>query len=180
MRWQFWCWLFLGLDSAPGYRQLLNWWLAVHGAMGFAVAYLVPIEVCEAARVILLPMAGLFIGLSFSWVGNAMALLQDETIEEVAKHHPDGVASYLYTFQFAVLIIMVTLIVWGLAGLGVLDLQSARRYSYLCCLGNNALFFCQFDGQGGVASCDGKSRTLARSLCSPRAHVLDDRDNGER
>lgn len=121
MKWQFWRWLFLGLQDRPGYRQLVNWWLIVHIAIGTAVAQLVGVSVHEAAQTFLLPLAGIFIGLSFAWVGNAQALLQESEIEKIAEHHPDGIRTYVYTFQLAILVILVTLVAWGFAGLKVFD-----------------------------------------------------------
>lgn len=96
MKWQFWRWLFLGLQDRPGYRQLVNWWLVVHIAVGIAVAQLVGVSVHEAAQTFLLPLAGIFIGLSFAWVGNAQALLQESEIEKIAEYHPDGIRTYVY------------------------------------------------------------------------------------
>jgi len=121
MKWQFWRWLFFGLQDRPGYRQLVNWWLFLHICVGFAVAQFVGVSIHEAAQTFLLPLAGIFIGLSFAWVGNAQALLQESEIEKIAEHHPDGIRTYVYTFQLAILVILVTLVAWGFAGLKVFD-----------------------------------------------------------
>lgn len=117
--WRFWRWLVCGLNGRPGCRQLLNWWLIVHVILGFCMATIVKISIQEAAQTIMLPLAGIFIGLSFAWVGNAQALLQESEIEKLAKHHPDGIETYVYTFQLAILLILATLVAWGLAGLRV-------------------------------------------------------------
>ena len=121
----FWRWLFLGLDAKPGYRQFKLWWTLLHLALGVLVAVSIRVPIYESARAILLPLTGLFIGLSFSWLGNAQALLQQSEIERLARHHPDGIRTYAYTFQLAVLVVMVTLVAWGLAGLKLAD-------SFLC------------------------------------------------
>lgn len=121
MKWQFWQWLFLGLRDRPGYRQLLNWWLVVHVVVAVIVAQLVGVPIHEAAQTFLLPLAGIFIGLSFAWVGNAQALLQESEIEKIAEYHPDGIQTYVYTFQLAILVILVTLVAWGFAGLKVFE-----------------------------------------------------------
>ncbi len=121
MKWQFWGWLFLGLNDRAGYRQFMDRWLIVHVLAGVGVAAVVKMPMHEAAQTILLPLAGIFIGLSFAWAGNAQALLQQNEMEEIARHHRDGLQSYIYTFQLAILVILVTLVVWGLAGLKVFD-----------------------------------------------------------
>jgi hypothetical protein len=71
----FWRWLFRGLDTQAGIWRLLNWWSIGHLVVGFALTLIVPVPLQEAASVILLPLAGVFIGLSFTWVGNAQAIL---------------------------------------------------------------------------------------------------------
>lgn len=121
MEWEFWKWLFWGLKDKPGYHQLVNRWLAIHVLVGIVVASVVDMSLDKAAQTILLPLAGIFVGLSFAWIGNAQALLQENEIVALAKHHPDGVQTYVYTFQLAILIILITLILWGLAGLEVFD-----------------------------------------------------------
>ncbi|HQH71617.1 MAG TPA: hypothetical protein PK360_06010, partial [bacterium] len=70
----------------------------------------------------LLPIAGIFIGLSFAWGGNALALLQPDEIEEMTDYHSGGFEYYVYTYQMAILAILATLVVWGLAGLDLFDL----------------------------------------------------------
>ena len=130
MAWQFWRWLLRGLNSTPGYKRLITGWLLVHILIGVGTAIVVPVKVCEASRAILLPLTGMFIGLSFSWIGNAQALLQQDEIERIAEHHPDGIDTYVYTFQLAVLVILTTLVFWGLAGLSVFD-SRAEDGTYL-------------------------------------------------
>lgn len=123
MRWQFWKWLFIGLNDEPGYCLLVNRWSLLHLAVGEILSVVVSISLYEAAEAIMLPVAGIFIGLSFAWAGNAQALLQDTAIEDMTKYHSDGIETYIYTFQFAILIILVTLILWGLAGLRIFELN---------------------------------------------------------
>ncbi|WP_369601632.1 hypothetical protein AAIA72_01205 [Hahella sp. SMD15-11] len=53
--------------------------------------------------------------------GNAQALLQTEEIEEIASFKKGGFEDYVYTFQSAIFLILVTLCFWALAGLGIFD-----------------------------------------------------------
>lgn len=122
MRWNFWRWLFMGAGGAPGVRLLFwNPWTIVHFAIGLGLCKLVDLPVHEVAQLFLLPLAGIFIGLSFAWAGNAQALLMEREIELIAEFHPDGIQTYVYTFQLAILVILVTLIAWGLAALQIFD-----------------------------------------------------------
>lgn len=119
----FWLWLFRGEDFKAGWRKYWNRWLILHIAVGVALAWVVPLSLKDAANAVLLPLAGIFVGLSFAWAGNAQALMQTSEIEEVADHHRGGFQEYVFTFQVAILTILVTLALWGLAGLGVFDRQ---------------------------------------------------------
>ena len=117
MRWQFWKWLFLGLEGKAGFRLLTDRWLIVHIIVGLMLSYFVKVPLHEAAQTVLLPLAGIFVGLSFAWAGNAQALLQSSEIEELSEYDKDGIQKFIYNFQLSILIILITMISWGLAGL---------------------------------------------------------------
>ena len=117
----FWKWFFSGSGAGPGFRRFLDVWIFVHIAMGITASLIIPISLEEAGRSLLLPLAGIFIGLSFAWGGNAQALLQTEEIEKLSSFREGGYEEYIYAYQSAVLLILVSLVSWGVAGLGVFD-----------------------------------------------------------
>lgn len=118
---KFWSWFFYGTGGKPGYRRLVNKWLLLHIVVGTALAYFVRIDMQSAANAVLLPLAGILVGLSFAWAGNAQALMQTAEIEELSEHHPGGFSEYVYTYQTAILCILMTLVLWALAGLKLYD-----------------------------------------------------------
>ena len=117
----FWKWMFIGSGAGPGIYRLFNLWLLVHIFVGISLALLVPISLEESSNGLLLPLAGILIGLSFAWGGNAQALMQTDEIMQVASKHKGGFFEYLYAYQLAVLLILVSLTCWALAGLGIFD-----------------------------------------------------------
>ncbi len=117
----YWKWLFIGLNGKSGISKFLNIWLCFHIFIGLGLAFWITIPLHEAARNLVLPLAGVFIGLSFAWAGNAQAILQTDEIEELAQYHADGLKNYVYTFQTAILFILIALVGWGLAGLKAFD-----------------------------------------------------------
>jgi hypothetical protein len=119
MKWSYWRWLTLGLIGKPGWKKFLDWWLLGHAAAAFALTHYSGVELKEAATTLMLPLASIFVGLSFAWAGNAQALLQTDEIESLVQKHPDGLHNYIYTFQTAILVILITLVAWGCAGLGI-------------------------------------------------------------
>ena len=121
MRPSYWKWLFRGLNDKPGIYSFLNRWLLFHVIVGVVLAFLVYIPLHESARALVFPLGGIFIGLSFAWAGNAQALLQTDEIEQLFPFTPDGIVTYIYEFQTAILCILIALVSWGLAGLKVFD-----------------------------------------------------------
>lgn len=117
----FWYWFFKGSGGKPGYRRLLNIWILFHIIVGVFVSFVVEIDLQTAANAVLLPLAGILIGLSFAWAGNAQALMQTKEIDVLAEHHEGGFVEYVFVYQTAILSILTTLIFWGFAGLGIYD-----------------------------------------------------------
>jgi len=133
-RMDFWVWLLKGSGGRPGYRRLIDFWLLLHALIGIVVATFVPVGLETAAKAVLLPLAGILVGLSFAWAGNAQALLQTSEIELLSKHHEGGLTEYVFAYQTAILAILVTLVLWGLAGLGCFDRAwptASRLVAYL-------------------------------------------------
>jgi hypothetical protein len=119
----YWNWFFKGSGGKPGYRRLLTTWIFLHLAVGFIIASLVKIDLATSAKAVLLPLAGIFVGLSFAWAVNAQALMQSSELEKLSEYHEGGFIEYVFVFQTAILAILVTLVFWGLAGLQIFDLR---------------------------------------------------------
>lgn len=117
----FWKWLAKGSGGKPGYRRLINRWLIFHIGIGALLAYVVRVNLETAANTVLLPLVGILIGLCFAWAGNAQALLQAAEIEEMTRFHEGGFVEYVFTYQAAILAILVALVAWALAGFDIFD-----------------------------------------------------------
>lgn len=119
----YWQWFFKGSGGKPGYRRILNRWIFLHLVVGLIVSFSVQMDVATSAKTVLLPLAGILVGLSFAWAGNAQALMQSSEIENLSEYHKGGFAEYVFTYQTAILTILVTLVLWGLAGLHIFDMR---------------------------------------------------------
>jgi hypothetical protein len=95
--------------------------LLVHLSVGIVVYVLVPLPLSDAAKAVLLPLVSVLVGLAFAWAGNAQALLRSMEIEDLSKFVPGGFTTYAYAFQTAILAVLVTVSLWGLAGLELFD-----------------------------------------------------------
>ncbi|MEO8138936.1 MAG: hypothetical protein ABI742_04775, partial [Gemmatimonadota bacterium] len=124
----YWTWFTKGgYGAKAGWRRFNDRWLLGHLVLGAACAMWLPISLSEAARNVLLPLAGIFVGMSFAWVGNAQAILQSTEIDELLKASKYPYEEYVYGFQSAILAILVTLSVWAIAALGYIDLPCAWK-----------------------------------------------------
>jgi len=121
IKWDYWRWLFLGLTSKPGVLKFVDWWLPFHVFVATQLAIRLDDSIKDQATTIVLPLAGALVGLTFAWSGNAQALMQADSLNKMFSKHSDGLKNYLYTFQTAVLCVLVDLVGWGLAGLGLFD-----------------------------------------------------------
>ncbi len=120
-KWRYWTWLFKGLNGRPGIFKFWDKWLLLHAAIATVLTLWISMPLAEVAHTMMLPLAGIFIGLSFAWAGNAQALLQSDEIEKMVERHEDGIENYIYTFQTAILTVLLSLLGWGLAGLKAFD-----------------------------------------------------------
>lgn len=120
-RFRFWTWVFHGLGDGRGMWRIVNWWLVVHAAVGVALAFLAPVSLEEAGRLVALPVSSALVGLSLAWVGAAHAILVTPEIHDLAAAKKSGIADYVYTFQLAVLVLLVTFALWCVCALQVFD-----------------------------------------------------------
>lgn len=129
----FWTWFFRGdtnegqcSKSKAGISAYLDKWLIFHIAVGLFLMLNVPMRINEAARSILLPLAGIFIGLTFAWGGNAVTLMQSDEINILADYKTGGLRVYVLKYQAAILILLFTIVAWGLAGLDVFEILNCQ------------------------------------------------------
>lgn len=101
----------------------------------------VPVPPHEAAQTILFPFVGIVFGLSFARLGVAQGLLQEREMVDISQHHPDGIQTYIYTFQLAILIIIFALLVWALAGMKVFASLFGSSNFWICFLVEAFLYF---------------------------------------
>lgn len=83
------------------------------------MAALVTVRLVDVAEKALLPLMAIFVGLTFSWAGNAHALLQSREVLAVASERKGGIFEYVYTFQLCILIILSVVVIWVIPLLGL-------------------------------------------------------------
>ncbi len=137
----YWHWFLRGSGGKAGFRRILNKWILLHLSIGLVLSLLVNLDLQTAANAVLLPLAGIFVGLSFAWAGNAQALMQTSEIGEMANFHEGGFEEYVFVYQTTILTILVTLVFWGIAGLAVFDTQWPTQVHNKCYFGVKILLF---------------------------------------
>lgn len=130
----YWRWFLWPRCGKSGIRKLGDGWLLLHALIGVILGLLVTDSMEKVANSVLLPMVGLLIGLTFAWGGNAFAVLQSREIARMSKHREGGLRTYVFTYQTAILSVLTSLVLWGIAGLGIFDQRwptPARQMVYL-------------------------------------------------
>lgn len=122
----FWGWFFKGSNAAskPGYWRLFCKWSIMDFVIAFLLNNIIHKPFSEIANNVLFPLSGVFIGISGAWVAAAHSMLDSDEIRHLGEFHKGGYVEYPYAMQIAVLILLTTLVLWGLAGIGVIDLIS--------------------------------------------------------
>jgi hypothetical protein len=115
----FWIWFAVGTGGRPGWRRLISRWALIHISIGFIASQLLSIEVSKAAQVVLIPLSGVFVGLTFAWVANVQTILQSDEIATLAAFKKGGYVDYVYSFQLGMFVVLGSIVVWGLAGLEI-------------------------------------------------------------
>jgi hypothetical protein len=126
MKLSFWYWFF----KDNGYKKIIDKYIFIHILVGILLNYLVPLSLKECANVVFLPFIGILTGVSFAWAGNALGLMQASEISELSKYREGGLKEYVYTYQVAILIIIITLVFWGFAGLSIFDYLEKNKILY--------------------------------------------------
>lgn len=118
----FWRWFFIKNEKRePGYKRVINRWALLHLIIGIILSLLVNLDLATSSNTVILPLAMIFVGLSFAWVGNAQALLQSDELIKLSEYREGGIVEYVFAFQTAILVILITIVLWGLAGLKIFD-----------------------------------------------------------
>lgn len=117
----YWQWFFKGSGGNAGYWRIFNRWIVLHLVVGTFISFIVKDNLSMCANTVLLPLVGILIGLSFAWAGNAQTLMRSGEIGLLSEYHEGGFVEYVYLYQTAILIILVTLVFWGFAGLNIFD-----------------------------------------------------------
>lgn len=109
---KFWDWFLRGTGAKAGYRRVIDRWLLLHALIGLLGARFIRADLIDIAEAALLPLMAIFVGLTFSWAGNANSLLQSSEVVAFSKKRVGGVAEYIFTFQLSILVILVSVVCW--------------------------------------------------------------------
>lgn len=121
----FWSWLFRkDRHGDRGLANVINRWLAFHLILAGVGAAILPVAADTLARSAALPGAALLVGLSFGWAGRSAGLLQDKDFSAFIIDHGPPAEGYIYSFQLAILAVLVFVAVAVLIAAGGLPLSS--------------------------------------------------------
>ena len=120
----FWDWFFYGVGDKRGFKNLISPALAAHVIIGVILSFVIHQPLSSVATAVILPLAGVLVGLTFAWGGNAQALLQTNEILKLADKVSGGIREHACYYQLSILLVLITIVGWGLVGIGAFELLS--------------------------------------------------------
>lgn len=114
-------WFFHGDGYKPGYRRLVDKYLFIDIFIGIALTCYIPTSLREAATTILLPLTGILVGACASWAGPAQEVLTSKDMIPFLEKHQGGIKEYFFILQTVIFIMLISIILWGLAGIGMFE-----------------------------------------------------------
>ncbi len=115
-KFSFWQWFFRGTAN-DGWRLFVSINSLTHAVIAIILSTLIAKDLASIAGLVILPLAGVLVGMTFAWGANAYAIIQTKEIRLLAKQRSGGVSRYAYLYQLAILVILTTLILWGIIAL---------------------------------------------------------------
>lgn len=104
----FWTWLAgKDCDGDRGISNVLNVWLPLHALIALLLSLNASASATDIARSAALPGAAILIGLAFGWAGRSASLLQDKNFSQFLIEYGPSPEGYVYSFQLAVLIVII-------------------------------------------------------------------------
>ena len=133
----FWTWFLKGAEaSKPGWRLLINRWLAVHALIGVLLTWTLSVSPYDFAGKALFPAASILIGMAVAWTSRAATILQDRSFRDAVVSDETPLEDYLYGYQLSLLIIIAMVVVVALVAnrgfaLPVSEQFAARSTAFL-------------------------------------------------
>lgn len=146
----FWEWLIKkDRDGDRGISNLLNHWFWFHIVAAFIGSVCFKISELQLASKVAVPGAAIMVGLSFAWAGRSASLFQDKAFSEFIIRYGAPVEGYLYSFQLAILVVLIFLLLTffiAFGGFGITtgsnDLDRNINIFFIVLLGSVALREC--------------------------------------
>jgi len=123
----FWFWFF-----KSGFKKIFDRWIILHIIISTLLTWILPVSMIQVSSIAIIPLVSILIGLSFAWVGNAMALLETTEIEQLAKNREGGLKEYLFSYQLSILILLTCIIAWSLIGLRIHEINIFSEVPKIC------------------------------------------------
>ena len=113
----FWAWM-RDRSERGGMKRWFNWTLVVHTIIGVALAYVVPGELADRAKSVVLPLAGVLVGLTFAWAATAISVVSSPEFRRIMAGSSQGVRGTANYFQLAIFVVLGSTLLWAFVGLG--------------------------------------------------------------
>lgn len=114
---RFWKWVFSGIKdnngvSSSGLKQFIDVWLILHILLSVLSSSLLAGNFLRFSQTVVFPLISALMGISLAWIGTSISIVTSNELRLFMKSHPGGVVTLIYTYQLAILVLVVTLALW--------------------------------------------------------------------
>ncbi|MBS1725135.1 MAG: hypothetical protein JST51_00325 [Armatimonadetes bacterium] len=100
-------WFLHGAGGEPGYKRISLPWLLISIILGFGWQSIYKHPMSVIAQQVILPVGGIFVGLSFAWSGAVQSLVATRELRLAASKTPEGLNIFVGYFQFVCLLMFM-------------------------------------------------------------------------
>lgn len=111
-------WLVTSEKAGGGLARWWNSYLLVHAAVGIGLGLAFQQDLSDRARSVVLPLAGVLVGLTFAWAATAISIVSSTEFRRIMVGSRQGVRGTANYYQLAILAVLSATVLWALAGLG--------------------------------------------------------------
>ncbi|MDD3534834.1 MAG: hypothetical protein PHC50_01620 [Candidatus Cloacimonetes bacterium] len=149
-----WKWFFAGLEdkngkSKSGLSSFLDYWLIFHVVFATLCSLLIKVSIFDLSKIMIVPILSVFVGITISIMGVALSLVVSDELIKISEDEPAGIETIIYGHQVAILVLMVTLVLWLLPSI----FEKSKIISYMRLLVYCAKFVLFFALSVSVREC---------------------------
>ena len=124
---RFWKWVCTGIQdengvSKSGFSLFFDWWMIAHLTISSVCPTIFFNNFEQISTSLVIPLSSVLFGISIAWASTSFSFILSDELIKAARYEPGGIVTFIYSYQLAWLINLITLSVWLLGALVIRDI----------------------------------------------------------